>query len=680
MDKEQRIIEALCQDYVSVYLVNLEQDVATLLKAEFGTNATQLSGLRLNQETCYSKQIRLYGETYVVKGNQQEFLRVMDRRHLLSELKTGVRYTYRYQSIPNQAGYQYFEVQVIQNPAEQESGNVIIAFRHIDDIVSFEERHQIELEKRLEQEHMQNEMLSAISQIYHSIFRVDLKQDRYEEIFCQKNTNHLMKDCGIASVELAEWCRHFIVQEYQDAMLHFLDLHTLASRLQRKKTILTEYMTVDGNWHQASFIVKRRDEHGEVYRVLYTIRVINVEKHREEQLIAMMENATLANRAKTEFISQVAHDIRTPMNSIFGFMEIAEANLHDPEKIKYSLQKMRIAGNFLKQLMDDVLDISRMESGKMKLHPEKISLEKILDEIPFSMEYTTLEKHLNFHFSIHDIVYDNIVADPLRIKQIYTNVLSNAIKYTPNNGSVDFEVFEEEILDSGSVRIVARIADTGIGMSDEFMEKMFVKFEREANTRVDQISGYGLGLSIVKQLVDYMSGTIEVKSSPGHGSTFCIRIEVPYIKVNVEEKNEIKSIPDLNASSICAGMHVLIAEDNELNREVITELLRMHQISCDCAEDGQLCLERFQKEKEGTYDAILMDMQMPHLNGLEATKQIRSLHLPWAKTIPIVAMTANALNEDVQRCLDAGMNVHLSKPIDMKILLRVLAELKLKKK
>lgn len=231
MDKEQMIIEALCQDYMTVYLVNLNRDSAVLLKMNFGVNVAKMSGIRLNQETCYSEQLRLYCETYVVPEYQPEFFRVMDRDHLIQKLEESTRYTYRYQSIPNRAGYQYFEIQVIQNPADPESGSVIIAFRRIDDIVSAEEKHQIELEKRLAQEHMQNEMLSAISQIYHSIFRIDLKQDTYEEIFCQKGVSHFMKQQGTASVELADLCRRIVVPEYRDAMLRFFDTHTLASRL-----------------------------------------------------------------------------------------------------------------------------------------------------------------------------------------------------------------------------------------------------------------------------------------------------------------------------------------------------------------------------------------------------------------------------------------------------------------
>lgn len=246
------------------------------------------------------------------------------------------------------------------------------------------------------------------------------------------------------------------------------------------------------------------------------------------------------------------------------------------------------------------------------------------------------------------------------------------VKYTPEVGMVEFEAYQELLPNDKKVRIVAKITDTGIGMSEEFMDRMFCKYERAIDTHVNSVSGYGLGLTIVKQLVNLMEGTLDVHSQLNEGTTVCVKIDVPYLDGELDMMPV--ELPDYVA--VCSGMHLLVAEDNELNREVIGELLSMYQITCDYAEDGDICVEQFKAAECGRYDAILMDMQMPNMNGVEAARRIRDLPYVYAKEVMIIAMTANALNEDVQKCLDAGMNIHLTKPIDMKQLLEILGTMK----
>lgn len=254
----------------------------------------------------------------------------------------------------------------------------------------------------------------------------------------------------------------------------------------------------------------------------------------------------------------------------------------------------------------------------------------------------------------------------MRLKQIYVNLLNNAVNYTPDGGSVSFEVYQEEIPESNSVRVVSVISDTGIGMSEEFMKKMFVPFERETDTRINKVEGYGLGLYIVK----LMNGRIEVKSKLDVGTAFKVILDVPYVdNQSVETKDN-----EVDYAALCSGMNLLVAEDNELNREVITALIEMNNITCDCAEDGKECAEMLSEAEEDKYDAILMDMQMPIMNGLEATKLIRSSENLKKKNIPIIAMTANASVDDVNKCFDAGMDRHIPKPVDINQLLNTLAE------
>lgn len=660
----------LASDFVLVYHVDLNNNTADIVSLEPSITRDERVASFLQQSWDYKKTISEYCRRRVAPALQGEFMRVMEAHSILNKLEGAPRFCYRYRVVTANNEQRYFETQALRMTDDPGNGNVLITLRSIDDVVTAEQQHHIELEESIERERNQNEVMRALGRNYHAIFRMNLEDDTYIEIACRNEVKRYYNTQETSAAKLMSGlCDKIVEPRYAKRMRAFFDLSNLAKRLDDREFIETDCVTQGESWHRVRFIVNRRDKDGKVTHVLYVSQVIDDEKQYEEHLIAKAEYADYANKAKTEFISQVAHDIRTPMNSIFGFLEIAEANLDDREKLLYSLKRIRAAGEFLKDLADDVLDISRMEHGKMKLEPVQISLTKLLGDFAASMRHAKTGKKQRLFFNFHDISHDCIRADPLRLKQIYSNVFSNAIKYTPDGGSIEFEVYQEEKPGSGKVRIVSRITDTGIGMSEKFMKKMFSKFERGTDTRINQVSGYGLGLAIVKQLVDMMKGTINVYSKQGEGSSFYIKIDVPYSDMETVEA----AVDEPVDHTACAGMHLLVAEDNELNREVITELLAIHGVTCDCAADGKLCLERF-REAMDTYDAILMDMQMPNLSGVEATRMIRALPEQWARDIPIIAMTANALRSDVLKCLNAGMDMHLSKPVDTAQLLRALGE------
>lgn len=670
LERERQFLEVLSRDYTTVYHLDLINSTLEPLKLTNDANAKTKLSDQMRKKIDYVSHLKLYCKEYITSRNRQEILKVMEPENLYQILLKNSRFSYRFESVPNKSGYKYFEIQIVRINEKEFDGHALMGFRHIDDLVMREETRHRELEEALEKERINNEILSAIGKIYYAIFRIDLTTDIYEEISSDQEVHHLTGKRGCASAEMMEICKTFVVPEYQERIYKFFDLHTLAERLKDEETIAAEYLAKDGNWHTARFIVKRRDAHGKVTHVLYVTQLISDTKRREQSWIAIAEDANKANEAKSEFISQIAHDIRTPMNAIFGFLEIAEANLKDEQKLQYCLRKMKAAGEFMKELVTDVLDLSRMEHGKLILHPEETSITEIVSEFGTALTNTKMEKHLTINTRVHDIIHDVIRVDILRIKQIYSNILSNAVKYTPDQGSIDFEVYEEELKEHGKVRVTAVISDTGIGMSEEYMNKMYGKFTRETDTRINKVNGYGLGLSIVHQLVDLMKGTIEVKSKLGKGSCFTIKLDFPY--VNERRENKKKAF-EYKKNSF-EGMHLLVAEDNDLNYEVISELLAIYQITCDRANDGVECIEKFEESEPYTYDAILMDMQMPNMNGVEATKNIRKLNKTGAATIPIIAMTANAFQEDVQKCMDAGMNEYLAKPIDTKRLLELLGK------
>ena len=671
LKREREFLDVLTRDYTSVYYVDLGTDLVEPLKVAETANAANFKEVKQRNILHYTEMVKKYAKEYVIAEQQQEFTKILSGKHLRKVLSERERIVFRYQSIPNQMKQQYFETQAVRIQESEFNDKILLGFRHVDEIVEVEQRRRKELEEALQQTRLSNEVLSAIGKIYYAIFRIDLEKDFYEEISSDSEVHHLTGKTGCASTEMIELCKKFVVPEYRDRIMQFFNLSTLADRLKNEETIAEEYLATDGNWHTARFIVKRRNKEGKVTHVLYVTRLISDTKRREQNWIAIAREANRENEAKTEFISQVAHDIRTPMNAILGFATVTEAHINEPERVRYGLEKIKMSGNFLQELVDDVLDISRIENGQMKIQYTYTNIRKLVEEFRDGIQNIGDGKHLNITYQIHDMREECLVLDPLRMKQIYTNLMSNAIKYTPEGGKVGFEVYEEPSEEAGKVRLVSIISDNGIGMSEEYMKKMYSKFSRETDTRINKVNGYGLGLSIVKQLTDLMGGTIEVQSRQGEGTTFCVCFDFTYAKA---EENQGSRKEKENLADKCKGMHLLVAEDNELNYEVLKDLLEMYGMTCDQAEDGAVCVEKFKTAKPGTYDAILMDMQMPVMGGLEATRTIRNLKQSNAHTIPIIAMTANAFADDVEKCLDAGMNAHLAKPVDMKKLVEVLAE------
>lgn len=378
-----------------------------------------------------------------------------------------------------------------------------------------------------------------------------------------------------------------------------------------------------------------------------------------------------ASRAKTQFLSAMSHDIRTPLNAVMGMMQIAKKKADDPEYVAECMDKGIHSGKQLLTLINDVLDISKIESGKFTLNMEKVSLVELIRDMMEMLAQNIAQKEIRLECDFDSLPHKYVQADKMRLNQIYVNLLTNAVKYTEAGGTITLRLYEEEIPDDlHDTRLVFCVSDTGIGMTEEFQEKMYSTFSREIKTQVNSTQGSGLGLSIVKQMVDLMGGTITCKSASGKGTSFTVKIDLPIEEDEVEE--------DYNQRTAFDGkdMHLLIAEDNELNWEIACELLSEYGITCDRAKNGQECVDMLTKEPAGTYSAILMDVHMPVMNGYEATKAIRSLPDEKRRKTVIIAMTADAFAENVQECLACGMNGHVAKPIDMNKLVTYLMKIK----
>ena len=390
----------------------------------------------------------------------------------------------------------------------------------------------------------------------------------------------------------------------------------------------------------------------------------------EAQRIAedAMEAAQRASRSKTSFLASVSHDIRTPMNAILGFVSLMEQEGTLTEKQAGYLKKMRASGEHLVGLINDVLDITRIEASGMTLEQKPLRLSEQIAQVDAVIRPQAQAKGQHFAVDGARFSMDRLLGDGVRLRQVLINLLSNAVKYTPERGAIRLEIRQAQGSKAGFARMVFRVSDTGCGMTAEFAARVFDPFARDDRVVKNGIQGTGLGIAITKHIVDSMGGTIQLTTAVNQGSCFTVTLELP-----IDESKAEELAPAAPAFRF-RGRRFLCAEDNAINAEILKELLALSGAECIVYPDGQKLLEAFASVRSGDYDAILMDVQMPHMDGLEATRRIRAGENPLGKTIPIIAMTANAFASDVQRCLDAGMNAHVAKPIDMTALEKALGQ------
>ena len=393
----------------------------------------------------------------------------------------------------------------------------------------------------------------------------------------------------------------------------------------------------------------------------------NDELRRAQDIAAeALQSAERASKAKTDFLSNMSHDIRTPMNAIVGLTALMENELDEPEKLADHLGKLKSSGQLLLDIINNILDMSRIESGKTTLTIEPMDLSHQLDQLNTMIFSQANVKKQTFTVSTH-IQHKNLLADPTRLNQVLMNILSNAVKYTPQGGHIRFEA-EELPRNDHYAKYRFIVQDDGIGMSAAYQKTLFDPFTREEKSGTNKVQGTGLGMAITKSIVDLMGGTIRVESATGKGTRFEVVLEFP-IDAEADKVQTAPALPEeAEAVSPLSGMNFLCAEDNAINAEILELLLETKGAHCTICSNGQEIVDAFASVKPGEYDMILMDVQMPVMDGLEATRRIRSGENPLGRTIPILAMTANAFLEDMQKSRDAGMDEHLSKPVDINAL------------
>jgi len=396
-----------------------------------------------------------------------------------------------------------------------------------------------------------------------------------------------------------------------------------------------------------------------------------------EQLEQARRIAEQANDSKTRFLANMSHDIRTPMNAIIGLAELMQHHLDEPEILQNYIAKLQSSSHYLLDLISDILDLSKIESGSLELQTEPMDIGAQIEQVVTIIRPRIDKRKQKLSVQSECKKFGLLMGDPVRFRQILMNLFSNAVKYTPEGGTIAFTIREKERMEC-TRKYQFIVEDSGIGMTPEFVQHMFDPFVR-AEADVKEIQGTGLGMAITKSIIDAMDGTIHVESTPGEGSRFCVELSFEICREEKAGAKERDAAEEKEGLVSLKGMRFLCAEDNELNAEILSAMLELEGAECTIYENGKMLTDAFEKMEPDEYDAILMDVQMPVMNGYEAAENIRNSNHPTGQKIPIIAMTANAFSDDVQRCLDAGMNAHIAKPIDMTTLKNTMRQIAMEK-
>ena len=464
------------------------------------------------------------------------------------------------------------------------------------------------------------------------------------------------KECEIAKSKV-------VLKEDREAFIQFYDINNLKKLLSKDKLVSISYHVKENKSiykklvtayyldDQKSIIVLTRRD---------ITKLAEEDQRQKKELQEAVERANAANKAKSDFLSHMSHDLRTPLNAVLAFSNPVLLDKASPEELRSYLNKVNVSGEYLLGIINDVLDMSRIEQNKVTLNPEPYYLVDFQNTINNVIGELSAKKNIEFIMDVHKASSKGIVVDRVRFNQIFVNLLSNAVKFTPSGGRVEFILDEEKRIEGNKVLCRFIVRDNGIGMSTDFIPHAFDSFHQEYRKDVaERYQGTGLGLPIVKELVRLMSGSIELVSEINCGTTFTVSIPFEEAELLMEKV----PVPKQDYSRLC-GIHILLVEDNEINLEIVQALLSKYECLVECAEDGEIAINKFKASPIGYYNIILMDIRMPGMDGITATKLIRTMDRSDARTVPIIATTADAFSEDEQLANDAGMNAHIAKPIN----------------
>ena len=666
---------AILSDALISLEVNLSKDELYygVWKDDSGNEVPLQEILGFSTPCSYDEYIIKWNQRFVKTDGKASFTDKTDREHLLDAFGSGqteVTFDYEAKTLSGTGAWLRRSICMTRNQAGD-----VIAYTSVKDISAL-----------VEQSKREEALVSSLATEYDSIVVVGFDKDKKTD-----NVKYRSRTArGLSDLLGEELALEDNYSKKLDLMLQFVHpddrqqfydntrRESILASFAENKTHVVDFRIVkaDGTYlyHQLRYL-PLRDEDDHLEGMVACMKNSDAEVRKEFSIRQELEEAKIAaeaaNRAKSNFLFNMSHDIRTPMNAIIGFTDIAEKHIDEKERVLESLGKVKMSSNHLLSLINDVLDMSRVESGTVKIEEEPICLDTAKDNLYSIMNGSAEAKNITLTADIDASVSHHwFYGDRLRMMRVLSNIISNSIKYTNPGGKIRLLAEELPCEKEGAVRYRYTISDTGIGMSEEFLAHVFEPFSRAESATKSGIIGTGLGMAITKSLTELMGGTIAIESTLGVGTT--VRLE--FENSIAEEVSPVEKVPK-EISFALEGKKILLVEDNELNREIATEILEEEGIIIDTAEDGDIAVEKMRHAQKGQYDLILMDIQMPRMNGYEATQAIRKLPNPYAAEIPIIAMTANAFDEDKQNAFAAGMNGHIAKPIDVAKLLNTLSEI-----
>ncbi len=664
-EEQLAIFDALAASYANVLLIDISQRKLKILKVE--GYVRRMFTKPKDEFYDYDAIAMYYAQNRVHPQDRERMAEALSFETVKQKLSASDTYSGNYMVL-EEGETHYYQFKFL-NAANV--GFIIAGFQNIDSITQEVRQRKAQME--------------ALCMDYTVVFNCDLIQDTMF-IVKVKEFSHAY-DKGENTESFSRWNRFyydtFIVQDPVGKYLEEFDNQRLMEYLKDHDCLITRYRVKPNMAGMEYFEVRvvpvyRSESTFQVMLAYRSIDELVANEHRQQQQLARaLAAAEQSNRAKTTFLNSMSHDIRTPMNAILGFAALAQANMQDTALVEDYLAKINTSSTHLLNLINDILDMSRIESGSVQLEEKPVHLPSLLKELQDMVQGLADARQQQLAIDTQNVETENIVVDKLRLNQILLNIVSNAIKFTQDGGEIYIGLTERTSSDKGYITLEFVIRDNGIGMSEEFVGHVFDTFAREYTATVSGIQGTGLGMAITKNLVEMMGGTISCQSQEGHGTTFTVTLKVRKADTcqQVEAIDQESEQQERPQSYDYSGKRILLVEDNELNREIATAMLSVTGMEIDTAEDGVEAVNIINEAPEDRYDLILMDIQMPRMDGYTATREIRTLSNNTKANIPIVAMTANAFEEDRRKAFETGMNGHVVKPISMEEIARTLDEI-----
>ncbi len=658
--RSYNVLHALSVDYLGIYEVNFDTGECEVYRSS--------GQLGLDWAAHFKDGYQAAMERYIsrcVVTQDQERLRAMTKKdYVLAQLSKKKKFSVRYQVKDNFSGLKYLELHFSATERTNAENCAIFAQRDVNAVVEQEEKYKLEARRSLE---------DILEGARTGIWTIELEEGCPPRMYADRTMRILLGvPDGIGPEECYQHWFERISPDYvvmvQEAVQEILENGRSEVIYPWNHPELGKIYVRCGGVPDKTFKKSGTSLNG--YHQDITETMVT-RKNQEQSIMELLERVRQANSAKTEFLSHMSHDLRTPINGILGMLAILEKSLDDPERQKECQQKIRVSTEHLLSLVNDVLQISKLESGRLAEVEEPFDLHVILENCIAMISPLAEERKIRLELEDSGLRHGEAIGNPLHLKQILTNVIDNAIRYNRPHGSVFVRV-EETAFQDGTANYHFVIEDTGIGIGEDFKKHIFEPFTQEHQDARTNYNGVGLGMSIVKKLVDQMKGTVEIDSRPGKGSV--VRITLP-VRVDEARSGEPEGkawdMPDN-----IAGMRVLLVEDNEINCEIVEYILRDADVEVVTAGDGKAAVDAFIAAEPGTFDCVLMDLMMPVMSGYEATRVIRGLDRKDAEAVPIIALSANAFEEDIAMAKAAGMNEHLAKPVDIQKMFQAMSRLR----